>query len=272
MYSLILIAAIAVTPPPPSGGTDQVVGLAYAPSSTMSGLAVALAGSANTSIYFATWKLSDTAVANALCVAASRSVAVHVVLDLTGGTGTIQHQLARQIAASGGTCWNAPFPQHVANNFMTADSDYSVQGNYYWSPSAVQIGSYLLSVSGTPTAATNITNFGNLIASGTIVAFAAPATARPIVLTAPPLEAPCVLDSTTVIKCGRRSLALLLDDLGKRNMHRVLRRYPRGLLEPPARKVDPHGLRQPQSVRARPRQIPGAKTPVVRRYASRGLS
>lgn len=189
MCTLLIAALVAATPTPPTGGTDQVIGIAYAPQAAMSGNAMDLAGSAASTIYFATWKLGDTAVTNALCLASSRGVQVRVVLDLTGGTGTLQHQLARQIVASGGTCWNASFPSHVANNFLAADGNYTLQGNYYWSPNAIQTGSYLVSVSGTNAAAAAVATFNTLISGGTITAFNTHST----ILDAPPLSQPTVI-------------------------------------------------------------------------------
>lgn len=168
MLSVLLVCLAVGSPPVPSGSKDVVVGVYYAPASLMSGLAVDLAGSASTSLRCASWKLTDGTLAAALCMASTRGVSVGVALDLTGGSATAQHLVANQIVASGGTVWSCSFPRHIANNFLTADGSYTIEGNYYWSPSAVQIGSYLLAVSGTSTAAVCGTTFGTLIASGTV--------------------------------------------------------------------------------------------------------
>lgn len=169
MTALILAIALTANTPSPSGSKDVVSAIYYAPNPAhLPGITTLLAGSAESSIRLATWKLTDGTLAAALSQASTRGVSVGVVLDLTGGTDTAQQQIARQLVSSGGTVYNAQFPRHIANNFMVADGNYSLQGNYYFSPTATQTGSYLLSVSGTHAASVNLTTWTTLAESGSM--------------------------------------------------------------------------------------------------------
>ena len=166
--------------PTVTGSADTVVGLWYNPSpGNLPNVAWSLAGSAATSIRLATWQLSDGTLASALCMAATNGVNVQVALNLTGGSGTTQHAIARQLTASGGTVWSCNFPNHIANNFMSADGDYTLQGNYYFSPTATQIGSYLIAISGTNAATISNNTFNTLIATGTVTTAFIPAPREP---------------------------------------------------------------------------------------------
>ena len=154
--------------PTPSGTGDTVLAAYFFPTTpTQSQLAVALAGSASSSLRLVTWELSDKPLASALSLAASSGKSVAAVLNLTGGTSVAQRVLARQLIASGGSVWSAIFPEKIANNFLEADGKYTLKGNSYWSPTAIQQGTYLLAISGTPTATTCIATFNTLVASGT---------------------------------------------------------------------------------------------------------
>ena len=169
MHTFLLIAALIGTPPTPSGSGDRTVAIYFSPSTPPpAAAAYALAGSAASTITIASWQLTDGTLADSLCLAASRSVSVHVALDLSGGTGTRQWELARQIKASGGSVWNCPLPHKIANNFFSADGTYTLQGNYYYSPTAVQEGSYLTAISGTNAPAANAATFASLISGGTL--------------------------------------------------------------------------------------------------------
>jgi hypothetical protein len=168
MNAIFFTLCLVVAPPSPGPTGDTVTGIYYGPQPVMTGLAVSLCTSAESAIKIATWKLTDGTLAAALCFASSRGVRVGVALELTGGTGTLQSQLARQIVASGGTVWSCVFPHQIANNFVTADGSSTILGNYYWSPTAAQIGTYLVTVSGTNAATQSATTFATLIASGTV--------------------------------------------------------------------------------------------------------
>ena len=159
-----LYAALPVT-----GGTTQtVVSLVYTPPyAPVATTAIAIAGSATTSLYLAAWKLTDTAVGAALQNSATSGVAVGVVLDLTGGSNTLQHQIARALVASGGTVWSAKFANRIENNFLSDGQSYSQQGNATWSPTAVQQGHYTMVVAGTTAAAACKSQYLALVASGT---------------------------------------------------------------------------------------------------------
>ena len=160
----------ASTPtPPPTGNT--VVNLYY---DHQSPAAVALAGSSSTTIRLATWRLTDGTLCQALSIAASRGVNVQVAYDGSSGTNDAQYQATASIRATGGTVYACQFPKKITNNFLVGNGNYTLQGNYYYSPTAVQIGSYSMAVSGTEAAAAATTTFATLISGGTITAFLAP--------------------------------------------------------------------------------------------------
>ena len=156
-----------------SAGTANVVqAVYYAPDPAhLPAVAYALAGSAATTLDLATWAMSDSGLSTALCSAAGRGVKVATAFDVSSNTNSISLAIAKAIHASGGTAYSCKFPPHIANNFLTADGAYTLTGNYYFSPTALQIGSYLLAVSGTPAAAAAQVTFASLIASGTPVTY-----------------------------------------------------------------------------------------------------
>ena len=164
MNALIVLALAAIAAPPPPAYPDKVTGQYYAGDvAHVPACAISTVGSAETSIYMASWKLTDTTVSTALAVAATNGRSVNVALDLTGGTGTAQHQIATALAAAGATVYNVPIPRLIENNFIEIDGAYTVKGNYYYSPTAAQIGSYLLTISGTATATDAISTFTALV-------------------------------------------------------------------------------------------------------------
>jgi hypothetical protein len=175
-----LAAATTAATPTPTGTKDRVVQVAFVPGTpTPADLAVSLAGSAATSLKLATWQLSDTRLSTALSLASSRGVAVQVCLDFTAGTNSEQQQISRALKASGGTVWNTPIPHQIADNFLLADGNYELTGNYYYSPTAVQPGSYSIAISGTNAPAAAATTFAALVSSGTKQAVAPQPPCRP---------------------------------------------------------------------------------------------
>ena len=166
---LLLTAHALYAALPVTGGTAQtVVSLVYTPPyAPVATTAIAIAGSATTALYLAAWKLTDTAVGAALQKSATSGVAVGAVLDLTGGSNTLQHQIARALVASGGTVWSAKFPNRIENNFLTDGQSYTQQGHATWSPTAVQQGHYTMVVAGTTAAASCKAQYMALVASGT---------------------------------------------------------------------------------------------------------
>ena len=166
---LLLTAHALYAALPVTGGTAQtVVSLVYTPPyAPVATTAIAIAGSATTALYLAAWKLTDTAVGAALQKSATSGVAVGVVLDLTGGSNTLQHQIARALVSSGGTVWSAKFPNRIENNFLSDGQSYTQQGNATWSPTAVQQGHYTMVVAGTTAAAACKSQYLALVASGT---------------------------------------------------------------------------------------------------------
>ena len=164
MNALIFLALAAIAAPPPPAYPDKVTGQYYAGDvAHVPACAISTVGSAETSIYMASWKLTDTTVSTALAVAATNGISVNIALDLTGGTGTAQQQVARALTAAGCTVYDVAIPRLIANNFIEIDGGYTVKGNYYYSPTAAQIGSYLLTISGTATATDAISTFTALI-------------------------------------------------------------------------------------------------------------
>jgi hypothetical protein len=163
----VLVASI----PTPSGTKDITIGLYY---SGQSHQAVALCGSAATSLTVATYRLTDGTLCGALAHAASNGIAVQVAYNGTAGTNDAQWIATRGIVAASGTVYACSFPNHIANNLVVADAGYSLIGSYYYSPTAVQIGAYSIGVSGTNTAFQSHETFTTLISGGTITAFLAP--------------------------------------------------------------------------------------------------
>ena len=154
-----------------TGGTTNVVeAVYYSPDAAhLPKAAIDLAGSASSSLTLATWTMSDSALNTALCKAATSGRTVQVAWDVSANTASLSQILAKKLVSSGGSAWNCNFPPHIANNFLTADDAYTLTGNYYFSPTAVQIGSYLVAVRGKPAAETAAATFAALIASGTPV-------------------------------------------------------------------------------------------------------
>ena len=164
MNALIFLALAAIAAPPPPAYPDKVTGQYYAGDiQHVPACAITTVGSAETSIYMSSWKLTDTTVSTALAIAATNGISVNIALDLTGGTGTAQHQVARALTAAGCTVYDVAIPRLIANNFIEIDGAYTLKGNYYYSPTATQIGSYLLTISGTATASDAITTFTTLV-------------------------------------------------------------------------------------------------------------
>jgi hypothetical protein len=167
--ALVLAALSLHAVPTPSGTGNTVV--CYTLNHGLNEpapLAIALAGSAAHSICFATWQLSNGSLALALAQAAENGVAVKVALDFTAGTASTQQQLATELKLSGGSVWNCHIPRRIENNFLEADGSYTLIGNYYYSTSAVQDGSYTESVSGYPLANSCTATFTALVSGGTL--------------------------------------------------------------------------------------------------------
>ena len=163
----LAIAAAAL----PAAIADTITGVYYVPDKdNVPAVSYTLALSATSSIRFATWELSDGSLTAVLCLKASHSVDVGVAVDLSGGSATKQNQLARQLRTAGATVYSCTFARQIKNNFLEADGNKTATGNYYWSPTAQQIGSYLLTVTGTATAAQAVATYGSLTASGTPLA------------------------------------------------------------------------------------------------------
>ena len=260
MHGLIFSALLFSALPTPTGSADVVIKTIYAPSNPGPvSLAIGLASSASSSLRLATWQLSDSALATALCVAASRSVSVGVVLNLSGGTGTAEAILARQITASGGTVWKASFPNKIANNFLTGDSVYTDQGNYYFSPSAVQAGSYLTAISGTNAATVCASTFATLIASGTLTT----ALSRPAL--PPGLEyAPTTSKKVKRVGYSDPLRCPLLREFNRRWCAVVCRGWPVGQAATSAARLASPGYRSSRRVRLsdRSRLEPGFVPPI----------
>jgi hypothetical protein len=162
--SALILMSVAV-PPAPSGTKDIAVAVYY---SQQSEAAVSLVGSAASSLTVATWRLTDGTLCQSLAHAASSGRSVVVAYNGSAGTSDAQYIATRGIVASGGTVVACDFPRHIANNFVSADGVYTITGNYYYSPSAVQIGSYSVAISGTNAAAQSASTFQTLISSGTV--------------------------------------------------------------------------------------------------------
>jgi hypothetical protein len=154
--------AVAADPPV---GPDKVLATYYSPTENLPKAAITLINSSSSAINFAANTFTDPNVAAALSLASSRGVAVSGVFDITHGTANVGQW--RTLLTSGGSVWFATFPASLQNHVLTVDSGTCATGTYYFSPTAVQAGSWLSIVSGT--AAVNGFNatFGTLQASGT---------------------------------------------------------------------------------------------------------
>lgn len=108
--------------------------------------------------------------ATILIAAGKPPVSVYVTWDTSTGTKNPAYAATRGITAAGGTCVMATFAHHVANNFVVADSNYTLTGSYYYRPDAVQIGAYSTAISGTNAATAKETLWNTLTTGGTITA------------------------------------------------------------------------------------------------------
>lgn len=170
MNALLLAALVTIAAPPTPAYPDQVEAVYYAGDlQHLPQIAITTAGSASASIYLASWSLTDTRVSTALVIAATSGKSVNVALDLTGGSNTAQHQVARALTAAGCNVYNVAIPHLIANNFLEADGVYTLKGNYTWNATAVQIGKYVLAISGTATAADSVATFETLIGTETLI-------------------------------------------------------------------------------------------------------
>ena len=164
MNALIFLTLATIAAPPPPHYPDKVTAQYYAGDvAHVPACAISTVGSAETSIYMASWKLTDTTVSTALAVAATNGRSVNIALDLTGGTGTAQQPSRKSTHSRRMHGIQRAIPHLIENNFIEIDGAYTVKGNYYYSPTATQIGSYLLTISGTATATDAITTFTALI-------------------------------------------------------------------------------------------------------------
>lgn len=171
VLSVLVLPAISVaSPPTPSGSADVTLGVWYSPDPAhLPQVALDLAGSAEVSIFLATSRLTDAAFVSDLCTSATNSVAVHVAVLLPSSTTSAGWVQARRVVASGGTVTRVAAGVTIPSSFVVADGVGTVQGPYYFSPTAVQAGSYLMLVSGTHSAAVNVAKFASLISGGTNV-------------------------------------------------------------------------------------------------------
>lgn len=162
---ILVAAAYPVLPRAYALAADPVVRTYYAPDVRITEAAVGLVNSSTGAINVASNAFSDQSLISALCLAASRGVAVSAVLDVT--TGTAASIPYRQLTTSGGSVWIANFPNRIENHVFTIDGGTCGTGNYVWSGSAVQAGAWWAIVTGTATTSGFNTTFGSLQASGT---------------------------------------------------------------------------------------------------------
>lgn len=156
----------------PAGGA-QITSVAGSPALTLSATD---ANSMNHQTDFARWAafrpISLTTSSTAT------PISVNIYAGPTGGTNTTQSILLRSLSAAGATITSGSYPKETDvpvatyNNLVVADSAYSLQGTYAFSPSAIQQGTYLLAVSGTNNAANCMVRYNNLL-HGTSGTFAA---------------------------------------------------------------------------------------------------
>ena len=171
----VIAEATVASPPAPTGTADRVVATyRYPGTPSPSSAAIALAGSSSSAIYLATWHLSDSGLTTALCMASTAGVHVRVAVDASGGTETRQSQCISALKSSGGTCWKCTFHNGGRRNYMVADGIYTLGGSYYYSPTAVELGTYSAGISGSNTATAAINAFNTLVSGGTL-AYAPPA-------------------------------------------------------------------------------------------------
>lgn len=149
---------------------------------------LAMINSATASITIASWQLSDSRVALALQAKGS-SIPVKLVEQFSG-TNSVAYQLASNNVAQTGEVYWAHVPRTLDNNFIAVDGRKAILGNYYLSPSAVQIGSYAMQVSGTSSPAAAAAEYSALIIAGTAVLPPEMILARPFGLAVPKLSTP----------------------------------------------------------------------------------
>jgi len=165
MLRSLFLLAVALATATSVSAQDVSVWTHYSPDTRLRPAAFAQIEAATGTCYFAALAYSDTGLTAAFRSAMVHGAAVNAVLNVSSGTNAIRE--AWPLAAAGATVTLARFPNLQANRFIATGGTGALTGTYYWSPSAVQTGNYLMSTCGTATPAADAVTYAALTASGT---------------------------------------------------------------------------------------------------------
>ncbi|HUD75926.1 MAG TPA: phospholipase D-like domain-containing protein [Terracidiphilus sp.] len=113
----------------------------WAPDANLKPTVLSLIGSATTSVYISSNDLVDADIVGSLCSASTRISSVVAVLNLSGGTA--RSIAARSLNMAGVEVLSSTMTNTIPNHLLIVDGGTVGLGNFYWSDSAQQIGSYL---------------------------------------------------------------------------------------------------------------------------------
>jgi hypothetical protein len=140
----------------------------YAPDSRITPAVQSLLAASAGTVNFAANDLTDPAITGSLAATSTRGVTVTACLNLSGGTArTIA---ANTLAAAGVTVYSSTMSNLIGNHVLTVDGGTCAIGNYYWSPTALQVGNYLAIVAEPTVTSQQNDKFAVLVASATLTA------------------------------------------------------------------------------------------------------
>lgn len=162
----------------------------YSPDSRLPAAAVDLVDTSSGTLQISANYLTDPRVIGSLCAASTRGQTVAAVLNLTSGTSC--KLAAQQLAAAGVTVFSSTMANTFGNHLLAVTPGTVAIGNYYWSPTALQIGNFLSIVADQSITTQYQNQFALLASGGTLIGGPERSfTARPLPSAPlPPLVAP----------------------------------------------------------------------------------
>jgi phosphatidylserine/phosphatidylglycerophosphate/cardiolipin synthase-like enzyme len=100
-----------------------------------------------------------------MVAACSRSVAVQVLTNITGGKSHTDPLDA--LVAAGATCYTSTSPFPLADRMITTDTAVTIVGPVYWSPHALQVGQWIAKIQSSTVAGSYAAHFAALAAAAT---------------------------------------------------------------------------------------------------------
>lgn len=162
LFYALLICTLLTLP-----AVALVVTTHWAPDATLVPAAQLLISSGTSTVHIAANTLVDDRIVSSLATSASNGRSVVAVLNLSGGTA--RSIAAQRLLAAGVTVYSSNMPDLLENHLLTVDGGTCAIGNYYWSPSAQQIGSYLNIVPDPTLTASMDSHFAGLVSGGTLL-------------------------------------------------------------------------------------------------------